>query len=103
MPNTRIILNRQSDLKLTNAEILSPTGLVKADIDGLDASLANLQNQIDTEVNSRSLTDTNINNQITGETSSRISADASLDAKFLLRFLLKLLQELLLMGQLTQH
>ena len=89
MPNTRIILNRQSDLKLTNATILSPTGLVKADIDGLDASLANLQNQIDTEVNSRSLTDTNLNNQITGETSSRIAGDASLDTNSLLLIQLK--------------
>jgi hypothetical protein len=35
MANTRIVLNRQSDLILTEAQIVAPVGIVEADIAGL--------------------------------------------------------------------
>ena len=40
---TRIVLNKQSDLKLTGAEILDPTGLKVKDIDQLTEGLAGLE------------------------------------------------------------
>jgi len=35
MAETKIVLNRQSDLILDNAQITAPVGIVVADIDGL--------------------------------------------------------------------
>jgi hypothetical protein len=60
MSNTRIILDRQSDLMLTGATLSSPyitnpVGLVEADISGLTLSLASLEEKdtsIDTRLNS---------------------------------------------------
>ena len=64
MSNTRIVLNRQSDLILTNATITNPDGLVMADISGLDSAVTSI--------------DTNVSNVMSTEVSNRISGDASL-------------------------
>ena len=42
MANTKIVLNRQSDLILNNAQIVDPTGIVKGDLPGLVNDLADL-------------------------------------------------------------
>ena len=57
MSNTRIILDRQSDLMLTGATLSSPyitnpVGLVEADISGLTSSLASLEEK-DTSIDNR--------------------------------------------------
>ena len=63
MSNTKIVLNRQSDLILDNAKITKPTGIVKADILELVGDLSNLV-----------VADT-------AEKISRVAGDASLEAK----------------------
>jgi len=57
MSNTRIILDRQSDLMLTGAtlsspHITNPVGIVQADISGLTSSLASLEEK-DTSIDTR--------------------------------------------------
>jgi hypothetical protein len=57
MANTRIILDRQSDLMLTGATLSSPyitnpVGLVEADISGLTSSLSSLEEK-DTSIDTR--------------------------------------------------
>jgi hypothetical protein len=73
--NTRINLNLQSDLSLTNATfseptISSPTGLIQGDISGLTSSLVSL-----------AIKDTSIDSRISAENSTRTSADASLTTR----------------------
>ena len=63
MSNTKIVLNRQSDLILDNAQITAPVGIVKADIPELVGDLSNLV-----------VADT-------AEASARVAGDASLEAK----------------------
>jgi hypothetical protein len=57
MSNTRIILDRQSDLMLTGATLSSPyitnpVGIVQADISGLTSSLSSLEEK-DTSIDNR--------------------------------------------------
>ena len=86
MANTRIILNRQSDLKLTGAEILAPIGIEKSDLPGLVDDLQQLQEAINDEVTRAQDKDAEHDNSInqievniSSEVSSRISGDESLD------------------------
>ena len=51
---TKIILDKQSDLILTNAQIVGATGIVKSDLPGLVTDLANLDTAIQTEATDRS-------------------------------------------------
>ncbi len=51
---TKIILDKQSDLILTNAQIVGPTGIVKSDLPGLVTDLANLDTAIQNEATTRS-------------------------------------------------
>ena len=64
MSNTKIVLNRQSDLILNKAQIVEPSGIVKGDLPGLVDDLANLSAADSTEL------------------SRAQSAEASLDAAF---------------------
>ena len=66
MAETKIVLNRQSDLILDNAQITAPVGIVMADIDGLVSSVNSI--------------DTHISTDISSEASARVSGDASLAA-----------------------
>jgi hypothetical protein len=91
--NTRINLNLQSDLSLTNATfseptISSPTGLVQGDISGLTSSLASLVSKdtsidlrISTENSTRISVDTSLTTRISTEESARTSADTSLTTR----------------------
>ena len=96
MANTRIILNRQSDLKLTGAEILEPIGIVEGDIAGLVAHFEAVEASISTEISDRGVAvsaeesariagdsslESKLNSDIAAEESSRISGDVSLEAK----------------------
>ena len=74
MANTRIILNRQSDLKLTGAEILEPIGIVEGDIAGLVAHFEAVEASISTEISDRGVA-------VSAEESARIAGDSSLESK----------------------
>jgi len=63
MSTTKIVLDRQSDLILTNATITNPDGLVMADISGLDSTVASI--------------DTNVSEVMSAEVSNRIAGDES--------------------------
>jgi hypothetical protein len=77
MSNTKIVLNRQSDLILDNAQITAPVGIVKADIPGLEGDLIKLQTTIKGEREERESADLELDGKITTE-KGRI--DAILDA-----------------------
>ena len=47
MANTKIVLNKQSDLVLTNAVITSPSGLIQNDIDGLVSRFEEVEGRVD--------------------------------------------------------
>lgn len=91
--NTRINLNLQSDLSLTNATfseptISSPTGLVQGDISGITSSLASLVSKdtsidlrISTENSTRTSADISLTTRISIEESARSSADTSLTTR----------------------
>ena len=66
MSNTKIVLNRQSDLILDNANITAPVGIVVADIAGLESALLSI--------------DTKESADLSAEASSRVSGDASIAA-----------------------
>jgi hypothetical protein len=51
---TKIILDKQSDLILTNAKIVGATGIVKSDLPGLVNDLSSLNSAIQTEASDRS-------------------------------------------------
>ena len=75
MANTRIVLNRQSDLMLTGATlstpyISSPIGLVQGDIDGLVKDLEDLQ-FADVSL------ETVISEEISSEISKRVAGDSA--------------------------
>ena len=74
MANTKIILQHQSDLALTGAQILEPVGIVKGDIEGLVAHLATLE-AADTTTNE------NLNSKIATEQQSRKAAVDALQAE----------------------
>ena len=85
MPNTKIVLNNQSDLILTGAQLLEPTGLVKGDIDGLVAQLAAIEQsaakeQIERGSRDQSL-EAKIDADIKAEKAAGDAADGSLEAK----------------------
>ena len=93
MANTRIVLDRQSDLMLTGATlstpyISNPIGLVQADISGLTSSLASLEakdtsidSRISVETSTRTSADTSLTTRISAEESVRSSADTSLTTR----------------------
>jgi hypothetical protein len=68
MSNTRIVLNRQSDLILTNALITNPSGLTQSDINGLVPSINQINQNIDSTVD-----------KLKAEANDRREADASLE------------------------
>ena len=51
---TKIILDKQSDLILTNAKIVGATGILKSDLPGLVNDLSILDSAIQTEASDRS-------------------------------------------------
>ena len=71
MSNTKIVLNRQSDLILTNAVITTPSGLTQSDILGL---VDNLSTRVSVEVS----LDAKLTSDISNEESSRVAGDLSL-------------------------
>ena len=88
MSNTKIVLNRQSDLILDNAQITAPVGIVKADIPELVGNLSDLvaadesieakhSVEMSTEIAARESADLELDGKITTE-KGRI--DAILDA-----------------------
>jgi len=96
MANTRIILNRQSDLKLTGAEILEPIGIIEGDIAGLVAHFEAVEASISTEISDRGVAiaaeeslriagdtslETKVNADVSTEKAAREAADASLESK----------------------
>jgi hypothetical protein len=93
MANTRIVLDRQSDLMLTGATlstpyISNPIGLVQADISGLTSSLASLEakdtsltTRVSAEESTRSSADNSLTSRISAEESTRSSADTSLTTR----------------------
>lgn len=93
MANTRIVLDRQSDLMLTGAtlstpHISNPIGLVQADISGLTSSLASLEakdtsidSRISIETSTRSSADTSLTTRISSEESVRSSVDSSINTR----------------------
>ena len=70
---TKIVLNKQSDLILHGAEIVAPTGIVEADIDGLVSHFTQIEQTI-------SDSGSQLNSGIDNEASIRLEADQSLAA-----------------------
>ena len=66
MSQTKIVLNRQSDLILDNAQITAPVGIVLTDVAGVSEAVASI--------------DTNVSDVMSTEVSNRISGDESLAA-----------------------
>ena len=64
MANTKIVLNRQSDLILDNAQITNPQGIVLTDISGVSEAVASINTATSTEIST--------------EASARVDGDASL-------------------------
>ena len=95
MANTKIVLNRQSDLILDNAQITNPEGIVIADISGLVSTVESIDAQestnMSTEVVNRVAGDASIaanlstelierENAISTEASLRVVGDVSVTA-----------------------
>mgnify|MGYP001363269616 CR=1 FL=1 len=85
MANTKIVLNRQSDLILNNAQIVDATGIVKGDLPGLVDDLANLNTADLAEASFRVAGDNSLEAKIDADVSSEQSAreagDLSLTTK----------------------
>ena len=85
MPNTKIVLNRQSDLILTGAQLLEPSGLVQGDIEGLVAQLAAIDKAAMNEASLRTAADSSLEAKIAADVSTEKAAgdaaDVSLGAK----------------------
>jgi hypothetical protein len=81
MSNTKIILNHQTDLILTNAQIVGASGIVKADLPGLVDDLAGLNSSISIEAQRASDAETKLEGELFAATDARISADASLQTQ----------------------
>jgi hypothetical protein len=74
MANTKIVLNRQSDLILNNAKIVEPEGIVKGDLPGLVDDLANLNAADLAEASFRVAGDNSLEAKIDSDMSSEASA-----------------------------
>jgi len=81
MSNTKIILNHQTDLILTNAQIVGASGIVKSDLPGLVDDLAGLNSSISIEAQRASDAETKLAGELFAATDARISADASLQTQ----------------------
>ena len=85
MPNTKIVLNSQSDLILTGAQLLEPSGLVQGDIEGLVAQLAAIDKAAMNEASLRTAADSSLEAKIDADISTEKAAgdaaDQSLEAK----------------------
>ena len=73
MAKTKIVLNKQSDLILTNAVITSPSGLTQTDISGLVGNLS-------TRVSAEQSLDAKLTSDISTELAARVAGDVSLEA-----------------------
>jgi len=81
MSNTKIVLNRQSDLILNNAQIVQPTGIEKTDLPGLVDDLAELNSAIDTEELRARDAETKLAGELFAESDARIAGDLSLQTQ----------------------
>jgi hypothetical protein len=85
MSNTKIVLNRQSDLILDNAQITAPVGIVKADIPELVGDLSNLVAADAAEASARVAGDASLeakhNAEMSTEVAARIAGDAAIQAE----------------------
>ena len=81
MANTRIVLNKQSDLILTEAQIVKPIGIEESDIAGLVAHFEVVERSIAEETARAVAKDAEHDNEIEAEVSSRIAGDSSLEGK----------------------
>ena len=70
---TKIVLDKQSDLILTNATLTTPQGLVKSDVSGLVTDLANLVTADSTEAAARIAGDTALSASLATEVAARIA------------------------------
>jgi hypothetical protein len=92
MANTKIVLNRQSDLILDKAQIINPEGIVIADISGLVSTVESIDAQestnMSTEASARAAEDKAIRNdlsalemqlstEVSTESSNRVEGDVS--------------------------
>ena len=73
MANTKIVLNRQSDLILNNVQIVEPSGIVKGDLPGLVDDLANLNAADLAEASFRVVGDNSLEAKIDADVSSEKS------------------------------
>ena len=78
MANTKIVLNRQSDLILTEATIVKPVGIEEADIIGLIGHFDAVEKAADAEEKARIQGDAKLTEDLSSETSNRVAADLSL-------------------------
>ena len=85
MSNTKIVLNRQSDLILDSAKITKPEGIVKADIPELVGDLSNLVVADAAEASARVAGDASLeakhNAEMSTEVAARIAGDAAIQAE----------------------
>jgi hypothetical protein len=85
MSNTKIVLNRQSDLILDNAQITAPVGIVKADIPKLVDDLSDLAAADAAEASARVAGDASLeakhDAEMSTEVAARIAGDAAIQAE----------------------
>jgi hypothetical protein len=79
MANTKIVLNNQSDLILTGAQLLEPTGLVKGDIEGLVAQLDAIEKDAINEASLRTSADGSLEAKIDADVSTEKAAGDAAD------------------------
>ena len=79
MPNTKIVLNSQSDLILTGAQLLEPSGLVQGDIEGLVAQLAAIDKAAMNEASLRTAADSSLEAKIAADVSTEKAAGDAAD------------------------
>jgi hypothetical protein len=83
--NTKIVLNRQSDLILDNAKIIAPVGIVLTDIagvsDAFDVVSKETEAAIAAEAKAREAVDAKLFEGIKNEDEARTKADAELSAE----------------------
>ena len=82
MSNTKIVLNRQSDLILDNAQITKPQGIVLTDIAGVSEAVASINTAtslgMSAEASSRVAGDVSVTAAMSAEISTRVVAETSL-------------------------
>ena len=85
MSNTKIVLNRQSDLILDNAQITAPVGIVKADIPKLVDDLSDLAKADAAEASARVAGDASLeakhDAEMSTEVAARIAGDAAIQSE----------------------